>query len=159
MGLKDDIKKAFVEPMGDVEFNDTQEYALEKTSEMLAKAVIDFIQKQTFTITQMKASVELEDLKTTGPLNVKVDSQAPSGVPIVNGFGPGSTTAPVVSMGFTTEPLLMSNNGAKHGGRMSGKGYAFIGKNRPPDQETVQGPNDDNENTMVKLLEIAKGSE
>ena len=54
----------------------------------------------------MKASVELEDLKTTGPLNVKVDTQAPPGVPIVNGFGPGASVGP--GTGNTSTPAELN---------------------------------------------------
>ena len=159
MGLADDIKKAFVESMGsdneDVELSELQDIQLEKQSELLSKAIIDFLQKQEFTVTQLKASVVLEDFKTATPLNVKVVT--PPGQPVLVAGSAGATTAPVT--GTVTDPLKLSNNGSVQGGRLDATGYAWIGNNKPPDHETEQGKNDFNDNTLVKLLEIKPGTE
>ena len=159
MGLADDIKKAFVTSMGadneDVELSELQDKQLSKQSELLSKAIIDFLQKQEFTITQLKASVVLEDLKTAAPLNVKVTT--PPGQSVLVAGSAGATTSPV--NGVVTDSLNLSNNGSTQGGRLDATGYAWIGNNKAPDHDTEQGKNDINDNTLVKLLEIKPGTE
>jgi hypothetical protein len=163
MGLAEDIKNAMIESMGDdnekPELNELQKKQLTKQSELMSKAIIDFLQKQEFTVTQLKASVELESLTTKKALNqkVKTDVRAITGTPSAGGgIVPGTGTA-VNQIGKIIDSLNLSNNGGQ-GGKMSGKGYAWIGKNKPPSGETEQGKNDDNV-TVVKLLKIKKDSE
>ena len=136
MGLASDIEKVFLKTMGEPE----DEGNVPEMAQGLANAVIDFLTKQTFTITEMKSILEVEEISTTGPLQADV---LPT-VTIVNGFGPGN-----VVMG-TKGVLIPSINLKKFGGQggaMKAVGYAYIGRN-PVDSE------ESNEDlTKVKLLD------
>ena len=141
MGLTSDIYDVMKTSMeSDVELDDAQDNNLYNTAEGIANAVIDFLTKQTFTITEMKSILEVEEISTTGPLRADV---LPT-VTIVNGFGPGN-----VVMG-TKGVLIPSINLKKFGGQggaMKAVGHAYIGRN-PVDSE------ESNEDlTKVKLLD------
>ena len=64
MGLKSDIEKVFLESMG----NPEDKGNIPQMAEGIANAIIDFLTKQTFTITEMKSILEVEEISTTGPL-------------------------------------------------------------------------------------------
>ena len=141
MGLTDDIYDVMKTSMeSDTELDDVQANNLFNVSEGIADAVIGFLTKQTFTITEMKSILEVEEISTTGPLQADV---LPS-VTIVNGFGPGN-----VVMG-TKGVLIPTVNLKKFGGQggaMKAVGHAYIGRN-PVDSE------ESNEDlTKVKLLD------
>ena len=151
----------------------------EKEVEFTHKAFIDFLTSDDlyWTISELKASVELEEMKTYAPLatrvdttvdtKVKTETKTASGIPVlvstVTGVGastPPSPTNPThpgigegrgkgSGVGIVTEALSMRKDGAKHGGRMKATGHAYIG-----DPDIV--PNSDtrdkeNEFTKVKL--------
>ena len=136
MGLTSDIEKAYLKSKGDPD----DKGKIPELAEDVANAVIDFLTKQTFTLTEMKSILEVEEISTTGPLQADV---LPS-VTIVNGFGPGN-----VVMG-TKGVLIPSVNLKKFGGQggaMKAVGHAYIGRN-PVDSE------ESNEDlTKVKLLD------
>ena len=136
MGLASDIEKVFLKTMGEPEDKGN----VPEMAQGLADAVIDFLTKQTFTITEMKSILEVEEITTTGPLLADV---LPT-VTIVNGFGPGN-----VVMG-TKGVLIPKVNFKKFGGQggvMKATGHAYIGRN-PIDSE------ESNEDlTKVKLLD------
>tara|TARA_Y100001963_G_scaffold120216_1_gene167996 strand:- start:3011 stop:3586 length:576 start_codon:yes stop_codon:yes gene_type:complete len=119
--------------------------------EFTRKALIDFLtsDKLYWTISELKASVELEEMKTYSPLNAKVDTTVGSGIAVSTTGGGGATTGAGVGSGMVTEPLQMRKDGAKHGGRLKATGHAYVG-----DPDIV--PNSDtrdkkNEFTKVKL--------
>ena len=64
MGLSADIKKAFFRAMDEDVLDSAQKTSLDRMSKDLANAIIDFLTEQTFTITEMKALLEVEELKT-----------------------------------------------------------------------------------------------
>ena len=136
MGLTSDIEKVFLDSMG----NPEDKGNIPQMAEGIASAIIDFLTKQTFTITEMKSILEVEELSTTGPLQADV---LPT-VTIANGFGPGN-----VVMG-TRGVLIPTVNLKKFGGQggaMKAVGHAYIGRN-PIDSE------ESNEDlTKVKLLD------
>ena len=109
-------------------------------AEGLANALIDFLTKQTFTITEMKSILEVEEISTTGPLQADVL--------------PNVTTAPDAAGGMVVQGkngVLIPKVGLKknggQGGAMKATGYAYIGRN-PVDSE------ESNEDlTKVKLLD------
>ena len=132
MGLKSDIKKAFMESSG-----------LPTSPQMdilaggITDAIIKFLTKQTFTITEMKSILEVEEISTTGPLQADV---LPTVTTAIGGNvvqGKNGVVIPKVSF---------KKNGGQ-GGAMKAVGYSYIGRN-PVDSE------ESNEDlTKVKLLD------
>ena len=64
MGLTNDIENALFKSMGEPEDKGN----LPQLAVDIADAVINFLTKQTFTITEMKSILEVEEISTTGPL-------------------------------------------------------------------------------------------
>lgn len=127
-----------------------------------------------FTISEMKASLELEEFKTTGALHAKVDTQVDTqvnttltvapGIPIIAGPVPGTSVGPGTGTGigkgqgkgagYVTEALKISKGGGKtggkHGGRLIATGHAYIGESDPtPNSDTME---EENDFTKVRLI-------
>ncbi|MBC8428017.1 MAG: hypothetical protein H8D94_00950 [Candidatus Pelagibacter sp.] len=151
MGLKTDIKNAFLNSMGyddmpsetsgDIKSKKNMEKKAKGLSDDISKAIIDFLQKQEFTITKMKASLEVEELKTTGPLvGMAVGGQTPS--------WPGGVTGPLQPVTPTNINKLGLSKKGGQGGVLKATGHAYIGRNPVPGGDT-------NENeTTVKLIDV-----
>jgi len=135
MGLKTDIKKAFLTSMG----NPEDEGNIDGLSQDIVDAIIKFLTKQTFTVVELKAILEVEEISTTGPLQADV---LPS-VTIVNGFGPGNVVQG--TKGVLIPKVDYSKNGGQ-GGVMMSKGHAYIGRNPVDSSESNE------DLTKVKLL-------
>ena len=104
-------------------------------SKGLTTAIIDFIQAQTFQITEMEATVDIEEIRTATPLT---GMPAAPGVPVIIGGAPASPT-----------PFMLSKKGGI-GGFMIPKAKAYIG---PNSTKNIYGlPNVDK--TKVKLLKV-----
>ncbi len=152
MGLSKDIEDALLNSIEDVEDLDSlQKTNITKLSENISKSIQRFLTAQTFTITRMKAVLEVEELQTATPLIADV-------LPSVMSTGVGNMGGPVASVvsqgtkGVLIPPLSLKRFGGQ-GGVMKTKGYAYIGNN-PVD------PGQTNESlTKVKLLRrnIVKG--
>jgi|3_EtaG_2_1085321.scaffolds.fasta_scaffold15237_2 hypothetical protein len=158
MGLKSDIKKAFMESSG-----------LPTSPQMdilaggITDAIIKFLTKQTFTITEMKAILEVEEISTSGDMeaNVKPNTLLGPYAPLFNGIkkipGASSVMAPVekqvgdivkkVSQGGTVIPKIDYKKKGGQGGVMMSMGHAYIGRN------PVDGSETNEDLTKVKLLE------
>jgi len=131
----------------------------------IADAIIEFIQEQTFTITEMKAPLEVEKLDTIAPLQADVlptvMSTVPPGVTVATSGGPGATTVPATApvtmgtKGVLIPPLLLRKTPGPgevpQGGVMTAQGIAYIGRN------PIQ-PDGAEDTTKVKLLKIKGGS-
>jgi hypothetical protein len=151
VGLSSDIKNAFLNSMGydsmpsetsdDTKSKKNMEMKAKGLSEDISKAIVDFIQKQEFTITKMKASLEVEDIKTIAPLTADV---LPT-VTIVNGFGPGNVV--VGTKGVLIPKLGLSKKGGQ-GGVLRATGHAYIGRNPVPGGDTNETE------TTVKLIDV-----
>ena len=138
-----DVSGSLIEPQ-------VTEY-FEKEVELTKKAFIDFLTSDDlyWTVSEFKASVELEELKTFAPLNTKVNTSVSPGISVMKSGGGGSTTSPGAGNGLVTEPLQMRKDGAKHGGRMKAVGHAYIGEpDIVPNSDTTT---ERNEFTKVKL--------
>lgn len=152
MGLKSDIKEAFLTSMG----NPEDEGNTEQMARDISQAIITFLTKQTFTITEMKAILEVEEIKTSGPLqadvlnSVSVNTTVAPGIPTTSGatLGPGTGTGTVVSgkQGVLIPKIKYKKAGGQ-GGAMTSMGHAYIGRNPVNSSETNE------EKTKVKLLE------
>lgn len=117
MGLITDIEKVFEDNMSDadgekIELTPFQKKKIRQLSTGLADAFIDFLQNQTFQITEMEATVDIEEIRTATPLT-GVSSVV--GVPATIGGTPG-----------TPDPFYLSKRGGA-GGFMVSKGKAYIG--------------------------------
>ena len=139
MGLTDDIYDVMKTSMeSDTELDDVQANNLFNVSEGIANAVIDFLTKQTFTITEMKSILKVEEISTTGPLqaDVQITVATATGGNVVQGKN-----------GVKIPTLNLKSGGGGQGGAMTAVGHAYIGRN-PVDSE------ESNEDlTKVKLLD------
>jgi len=139
MGLKLDIKNAFLDSMG----NPEDEGNIDKLADDLTEAIITFLTKQTFTITEMKATLEVEELKTTTPVFADV-------LPSVSTTGIGNAGAPVIGQVTSGKsgvliPKISFNKNGGQGGALLSRGYAYIGRGAP------QGETNE-DLTSIKLL-------
>ena len=134
MGLRSDIEDALFKSMGEPEDKGN----VPQLAEGIADAVINFLTKQTFTITEMKSILEVEEISTTGPLQADVLSTVITAHPSGNVVkGTNGVLIPKVSF---------KKDGGQ-GGAMKAVGHAYIGRN-PVDSE------ESNEDlTKVKLLD------
>ena len=141
MGLADDIKKAFFTGMGEERLDSTQKAVLDKMSKDISKAIVDFITSQTFTITKMKALLEVEELETSTTLLADV-------LPSVTSTSPSPPVVSTVSMGTrgVKIPALNLRKFGGQGGSMKTRGHAYIGQNPIDSSETNEM------NTEVVLL-------
>jgi hypothetical protein len=131
VGLKTNINNAmtdfFTHGTGDKATPPTEEQKIkiEKFAKDMEKAIEKFILDQVFTITKMKAYVEVEKIATTGNLNLKTVNKK------VEVQGTGNNGAPVKSSGFNqegigNEPLNMTKNKSKHGVSLDAFGHAYL---------------------------------
>ena len=134
-------------------------------------AIIEFLTNKelNWTVSALKASIGVEELKTTAPLAVKVDTSVKTAVntavnttvtgpvntygamvPGAKGLGKGQQiNAPGVGTGMCTEPLVIRKSGAKHGAMLLSKGYAYIGQD--PQATDFQATDAENDFTKVRL--------
>lgn len=148
MGLKDDLYRAFTKNMSDadgqrIELTDFQKKKAEDLSENLKEAFINFLVKQTFTIKEMKAILEVESIKTTTTLQANVEdsvSVTPGIAVATTGTATsqfGSTTAPgyinklTGKQGVTIPKLDLGKDTGTQGGRLYALGHAYIGPASP----------------------------
>ena len=137
MGLSNDIYEVMKTSMDPDSLDDVQDNNLYNTAEGIANAVIDFLTKQTFTITEMKSILEVEEISTTGPLqgDVLTTVTTAAGGNVVQGKN-----------GVVIPKVNFKKFGGQ-GGAMKAVGHAYIGRN-PVDSE------ESNEDlTKVKLLD------
>ena len=130
MGLKSDIKETILNSMG----NPEDEGNVDDLAQGLTDAIINFLTKQTFTITDMKASIQIENLRTTAPITTELP------LTTITPVGPGSAAPgqPILSA------LNLGNTGGQ-GGVLDTTGYAYLGKTTPKGD-------DNSDETSVKLL-------
>jgi hypothetical protein len=137
LGLGNDIYSAFVNnAVG--ELTDDQRKVFKSLSSDMSKAFIEFLTKQTFTITEMKAILEVEEIKTTAPLFADVQptvATAAGGGPIIPATG---------KKGAKLDKLKLNKKGGQ-GGALKSTGHAYIGRNSVSNETNES-------NTKVKLL-------
>ena len=112
---------------------------LKELSKDIATSIIDWMLKQTFTITEMKASTELENFKTLAP--GAIEATVLPGINVATSGGPGATVAPGNAL---TKPIDLSK------GIMMTFGHSYIGRPamKVKDADTTDEWND---YTKVKL--------
>ena len=158
MGLTADIQKSLETSMQaeGTELSEDQVKRIGNLATNLADSIIDFLTKQTFTITQLKAELEVEEIKTQAPLNADVLSSVivnvNPGQVVATPVGPGTTTSPglgTVSQGKAGVliPKINLTKSGGQGGLLRAKGHAYIGRNPIPGGKTNE------DKTKVVLLE------
>ena len=169
MGLKSDIKAAFETNLSSigqdtVELSPLQKKNIDKLSESLRDAVVDFLLQQIWTITELKASVELEEFKTRDSLDVNVKPKTLLGphAPAIDALKmlgvdiekPIEKAAEKVSQAGASVNIDITNNDI-----LDTVGHAYIG----PDARKIRNSDkieEENDFTKVKLIyeKIPKGS-
>ena len=127
MGLRSDLEKVFTDNLSDaetevVDLSSQQRRKIQQLSRGISEAIVNFLQKQTFTITDMKASIQIENLQTNAPVNLE-NSSVIKGIP--NSGGP--VNIPPTNIIFN--PLNLGRGG--EGGIINTVGYAYLGENTP----------------------------
>ena len=143
-GLAKDLEDACVKSLGPraVDAGSCPEVAAGQAS-----AIIDFLKKQTFTITELKAVLEVEKIETVSPLTADV-------MPTVTYVTPAGAPAPLLgTTGGVLIPKLNLSTSGGQGGLLIATGHAYIGRNPVNANETNEN------NTQVKLVNIESGSE
>jgi len=150
MGLKNDIYTVFYDNLSDtgkenVVLTDFQEDKLDQLATGLTDAIINWIQKQEFQITEMEATVDIEEIKTAGPYTGDLTPGVTFGAP------PTPVISPPGGFGAVMMPSLFLSKYGGTGGFMTPKAKAYIGPEAP--KKNVYGlPNVDK--TKVKLLKV-----
>jgi len=140
MSLRSDIQKAFVEST----LSEEDKGKIPQLAEDLAIAISKWVTQQTFTITEMKASLEVEDLALTGPLFSNV---LPAVTVWTTSGGPGAVAQG--TKGAMLPPLSLKKRGGQ-GGALIATGHAYVGRpaGKVPGADTTEELNDF---TKVKL--------
>tara|TARA_Y100001963_G_scaffold152617_1_gene237810 strand:- start:3128 stop:3625 length:498 start_codon:yes stop_codon:yes gene_type:complete len=161
MSLRKDIEEAYIKALG---VDPENKGNIPELAEDLTNAIVDFLQKQTFTITKMESVLQVEEIKTTGTLKadvldkVKVKVEDIKGQPsggdpsaMLNGTGEGSGN--VVRRdgkeGVKIPKLDLRLSGGQ-GGALTAIGKAYIGSNPVDSREK----NDEHGDNRVKLLKV-----
>jgi|TARA_R100001082_G_C4277056_1_gene122215 hypothetical protein len=110
------------------ELDDAQINNIQNISDGLANAIATFIQNQTFKITKMKASLEVEEISTTGFLSDVISQKAKTT------SWPGGVTGPLQPV--IIEKLNLKKNGSIQGGSLKATGNAYVGRNPVPGGDT-----------------------
>ena len=142
MGLKSEIEKAYIDSLGVDPENSGN---IPQLAEDLSNAITNFLLKQTFTITEMKAILEVEEMKTSTTLPADVLAGR------VKSLGTGYSGFQVQSTSTSGTqavriPALELRKFGGQGGSMQSKGHAYIGNNPIDSSETNE------RNTKVRLL-------
>ena len=138
MGLKSDIEAAFInstlaDDPGTEEHGGGDTTKITELAQDLTDAIINWVTSQTFTITEMKASLELEDFICMAPGAINIMP----GIAVATSGGPGATTAPGM-----TQPINLAK------GAMTATGHAYVGT---PATKVHGGDTKDEWNTFTKV--------
>ena len=175
MGLTDDLLNAKLIPLIEdgaseesIEKAKGQDSALYRQSKAESEAIIDFLTKSNFTITQLKAPVVLENLKTPDqPVNVKLQTLLGEYGPlldtlrkIADPLGQGDLIDTVErEIEKAVKPLLQAGaildglDLGKDSGGLESTGYVHIGED-PESQDSFDVSDEDGQRefTRVKLI-------
>ena len=142
MGLTQDFEDACVKGLGPkaVDKGNCPDIARD-----MSNAIVSFIQKQTFTIVELKAILEVEEIKTVAPLQADILST-------VQYINPAGAPSPLIGApkGVQIPAIDYKSTGGGQGGLMISKGHAYIGKNPVDANETNESK------TKVKLIKIVQ---
>ena len=115
--LTENLVEAFKNSLevGDYKLEEEQLKNIEQLGKDISDSIVKFLQDQTFNITELKAIVELEQMKTTGPykadvlpqvkvtpgqqVKTAVTTTVAPGIPVIAAGTAGSTTSPGSGVG------------------------------------------------------------
>ena len=159
MSLRTKIEDAFVEALG---VDPENKGNIPKLADDLTEAIVEFLQKQTFTVTELESVLRVEEIKTTGTLpadvldKVQVKTKAITGSPSGGGGilpgtgeGTGNVDRRAGKDGVKIPKLDLKLSGGQ-GGSMTATGHSYIGTN-PVDSRERNNQHGDNK---VKLLKV-----
>ena len=142
--LTEKIEEAFKKSSGyyDLPEEERDEARIPDLAKDLADAIVEWIQAQRFQITDMKAVLEVENMKTSSPYSADVLTT----VSVATSGGPGNVMNG--TKGVMIPKMKFGKNGGD-GGILTAQGHAYIGSKNPvnPNKGLV-------DNTTVKLLEV-----
>jgi hypothetical protein len=138
MGLKSDIEAAFInstlaDDPGTEEHGGGDTTKISELAQDLTDAIINWVTAQTFTITEMKASLELEDFKCIAPGAIQIMPGIPTA---------GSPAAQITTGPGSSSPINLSK------GIMISTGHAYVGM---PATKVPGGDTKDEWNTYTKV--------
>jgi hypothetical protein len=154
MSLKRDIEEAYMKAL---EVDRENKGNIPQLAEDLTDAIVKFLQKQTFTITNMESVLRVEEIKTTGTLKadvlddveVKTENIKSRTPTTYGGVMNGNVTRKSGKEGVKIPKLdLKLSNG--QGGALTAVGHSYIGNN-PVDSRERNNEHGDNK---VKLLKV-----
>jgi hypothetical protein len=162
MGLAKDIENALWEGMtGQDGTEPPEEYGengrgnIPEVSRKISKAIVDFLQKQKFTITKLKSAVELEEIKTAAPLSADVLPSVSTTSFVATAPGSGTGFVSSGTKGVRIPSINLRKRGSRQGGVLTARGYAYIGNNPISSREK----RDKHKDNVVELLKIKKGTD
>ena len=138
MGLKSDIESALInstlaDDPGTEEHGGGDTTKITELAQDLSDAIVNWVTAQTFTITEMKASLELEDLKCLAPGAIQI-------LPGIATAGPPG--APVTITPGNSAPINLAK------GVMIATGHAYVGM---PAIKVPGGDTKDKWNSFTKV--------
>jgi len=134
-------------PLGDEQLK-----VCNQLSRDLTLAIVDFLTKQTFTITEMKAVLEVEKIETSGPVmgevlkTVQLQGIGNFGAPVVSFVTQGFNGVSLGKLNLKGGSAGFGQAGRGQGGLMTATGHAYIGRNPVSKGQTNE------DTTKVKLL-------
>tara|TARA_R110000796_G_scaffold133246_4_gene248791 strand:- start:575 stop:1066 length:492 start_codon:yes stop_codon:yes gene_type:complete len=155
MGLKQDLIDGVVKATRETGFPDERDLdtstgsTIERNAEYMKEAIVDFLTKCEFRITQLNAPVILEDLKIPPQQGDVLPSVQALGA---NGGGPVTTNVTNGTNGVITKNIDVDKTGGTTG-ILESSGYVYIGED-PDSQDSfdVDGESGQREFTTVKLI-------
>jgi len=178
MGLKQDLINASVESaklsgLKEEDIDTSPGSAIELQARLTTEAIVNFLTKCEFTITQLKAPVVVEELKTPAqPVDVEAKTLLGDKAPLMDGLksiggkipGAGDIVGMIVDriegeIKKAVKPLLKAGaklpglDLGKESGGLQSSGYTFIGED--PDSKLsfdVEGESGQRRSTTVKLF-------
>ena len=171
MGLKDDLLEAQLQASSDVGLPDPPDLSAGSYAERLAhyqtEAIINFMKESEFTITELKAPVVVESLKTPDQVvNIKLETLLGDKAPILKAL----RKLPIPAIGEIIDKLeselekaitpLLQGGAAlagldlgKDDGGLESLGYVYIGDEpNSVDDIDVEGEDGKIENTTIKWI-------
>ena len=161
MGLKQDIIKAKVEALKsqiedskDSDFDTAEGSAINTEATLLRDAIVDFLTKADFRVTNLKANVVLEDFKIPPqPADILSTVKTSPGQQVTVAGSVGSTTLPGNLVGAKNGSLLQRLDLNKFTTGLQSTGYVFIGED-PYTKDSFDVDDEDGQRqyTTVKLI-------
>ena len=160
MGLKQDLIDAKKEGLrlsgASEEAIQQAQDALDTQCELEVEAIINFLTKVNFTITELNAPVVLEDFRIPQqPADVQPTVMVAPGLTTVGSPATQTSTAPAALQGGTSGVLTQPMNIGKDAGGLDSTGYVFIGDD-PDSQGGFDVSDNDGQIEFTKVKNFSK---